>query len=87
MSAMSNQSFSMKGVRKVGTNSSEGLSPSRCPIERQGGPSRHCTTAKEGTSRKWSQEVNSIAMECYYNSNQEVVDGENVHDLERKRNV
>ena len=73
MSVMSNQSISMNGVKEARTNCGEGLSPSRCPTEQQGGPGRHCTTAKEGRRRKWSQEVNRIVMECYYSSNPEVV--------------
>ena len=73
MSVMSNQSISMNGVKEARTDCGEGLSPSRCPTEQQGGPSRHCTTAKEGRRRKWSQEVNRIVMECYYSSNPEVV--------------
>ena len=64
----------MNGVKEAGTNSSEGLSPGRCPTEQQGGPSCHCTIAKGGRRRKWSQEVNRIAMECYYSSNPEVGD-------------
>ena len=73
MSVMSNQSISMNGVKEARTDCGEGLSPSRCPTEQQGGPSRHCTTAKEGRRRKWSQEVNRIVMECYYSNNPEVV--------------
>ena len=38
MSVMSNQSISMNGVKEARTNSGEGLSPSRCPTEQQGGP-------------------------------------------------
>ena len=41
----------------------EGLSPSRCPMETQRGPSRHQTTARR---RKWSQIDNRIVMECFY---------------------
>ena len=70
---MSNQSFSINSVKEAGNNSGKGLSPSRCPTEQQGGPGRHRTTAKGGRSRKLSQEVNRIVMECYYSSNPEVV--------------
>ena len=66
MSAMSNQSISMNGVKEARTNSGEDLSPSRCPTEQQGGPGRNHTTAKGGRRRKWSQEVNRIVIECYY---------------------
>ena len=38
MSVMSNQSFSVNGVKEAGTNSGEGLSPGMCPIKQQGGP-------------------------------------------------
>ena len=55
MSVMSNQSFSVNGVKEAGTNSGEGLSPGMCPIKQQGGPGRHRTTAKGGRIRKWSQ--------------------------------
>ena len=58
MCVMSNQRFSMKDIKEGETNSSEGLSPGRCSTEHQRGPSRHCTTAKEGSRRKWYQEVN-----------------------------
>ena len=63
----------MNGVKEAGTNSGEGLSPGRCSTEQQGGPGRYRITAKGGRRRKWSQEVNRIAMECYYSSNPEVV--------------
>ena len=63
----------MNGVKEAGTNSSEGLSPGRCPTEEQGGTDRHRTNPKGGRRRKWSQEANRIAMECYYSSNQDVV--------------
>ena len=36
----------MNGVKEAGTNSGEGLSPSSCPTEKQGGLGRHRTTAK-----------------------------------------
>ena len=52
MSVMSNQSISMNGVKEARTNSGEGLSPSRCPTEQQGGPGRNHTTAKGGRRRK-----------------------------------
>ena len=58
MCVMSNQKFSMKYIKEGETNSSESLSPGRCSTEHQRGPSRHCTTAKEGSRRKWYQEVN-----------------------------
>ena len=35
--------------------------------------SRPCTTAKEDRIGKWSQEINQIVMECFYNSNPEVM--------------
>ena len=73
MSVMSNQSFTMNGVKEAGTKSGEGLLPSWCPTEQHGRPGRHHTTAKGGRRRKWSQEVNRILMECYYSSNPEVV--------------
>ena len=73
MSLMSNQSFSLTGVKEAGTNSGEDLSPSKCPTKQQGGPGSHGTTAKRGKRRKWSQEVDRIVMECYYSSNPEVV--------------
>ena len=63
----------MNSVKEAGTNSCEGLSPSRCPTEQQGGPGRHCTTAKGRRRRKWSEEINRIVMECYYSSNPKVV--------------
>ena len=88
MSVMSNQSISMNGVKEARTNCGEGLSPSRCPTEQQGGPSRHRTTAKEGRRRKWSQEVNRIVMECYYSSDPEVVGHrKRMHMIWKKRNV
>ena len=73
MSVMSNQSFSMNGVKEAGTNSGEGLSPSKCPTKQQGGSGSHGSAAKRGKRRKWSQEVDRIVMECYYSSNPEVV--------------
>ena len=73
MSAMSNQSISMNGVKEARTNGGEDLSPSRCPTEQQGGPGRNHTTAKGGRRRNWSQEVNRIVIECYYSSSPEVV--------------
>ena len=53
MSVISNQSFSMNGVKEAGTNSGEGLSPGRCPTEQQSGPGCHRTMRKEvgGESR------------------------------------
>ena len=74
MSVMSNQSFSMNGVKEARTNGCKRLSPGRCPTEQQGGPSRHRTTAKGGRRRKWSQEVNRIVKKCYYRSDPEVVE-------------
>ena len=63
----------MNGMKEAGTNSEEGLLPGRCPTEQQGGPSRHGTRRYQGgRRRKWSQKVNRILMECYYNSNPEV---------------
>ena len=70
---MSNQSFSMNGVKEAETNSGEGLPPGSCLTEQQGGTGRHHTTPKRGRRRKRSQEVNRIVMECYYSSNPEVV--------------
>ena len=70
---MSNQSFSMYGVKETGTISGEGISSGSCLTEHQGGPRHHRTTAKGGRRRKWSQEVKRIVMKCYYNSNPEVV--------------
>ena len=88
MSVMSNQSFSMSGVKEAGTNSVEGLSPGRCPTERQGGPGRHRTTAKGGRRRKWSQ-VNRIVMRMLLQQQprSSEIYRENSYDLERKRNV
>ena len=63
MSVMSNQIFSMNGVKEAGTSSDKGLCPSRCPTEQQGGPGCHCTTAKGVRKRKWFQEVTRIVME------------------------
>ena len=89
MSVMSNQSFSMNGVKEARTNGCKSLSPGRCPTEQQGGPSCHGTTAKGGRRKKWSQEVNRIVKKCYYRSDPEVVKyRERMHiDLERKGNV
>ena len=70
---MSNESFSINSVKEAGTNGGENLSPGRCPIEQQGGSGRHRTTAKGCRRRKWSQEANRIVMDCYYNSNPQVV--------------
>ena len=74
MSVMSNQSISINGVKEARTNSGEGLSPDRCSTEQQGGSGHHRTTAKGGRRRKWSQEGNRIAMECYYSSNPNVLE-------------
>ena len=47
--------------------SSEGLSPSRCPMGEQDGPGHHGTTAaRRKMRRKWSQEENKAVMQCYY---------------------
>ena len=73
MSAMSKLSLSMNAVKEAGTNSGEGLLPSRCATEQQSGPGRHRATAKGGRRKKWSQKVNRIVMECYYSSNPEVM--------------
>ena len=73
MSVMPNQSFSMNNVKEAGGNSGEDLSPGRCSIEQQGGPSCHITTAKAVTRRKCYQEINRIIMECYYSSSPEEV--------------
>ena len=65
---MSNKSKPKHGVNEAGV-STEGLSPSRCPIGKQDGPSRHRTTAdRRTTRRKWSQEENRVVMQCYYRS-------------------
>ena len=87
MSVMSNQSISMNSVKEARTNHGEGLSPGRCPTEQQGGPSRHCTTAKEGRRRKWSQEINRIVMECYYSSNPVVGYIERTHMIWKEKGM
>ena len=56
MSVMSNQSFSMSSKKEAGTNSGEGLLSGKCSTEQQGSSSHHCTTAKKGRRREWSQE-------------------------------
>ena len=62
---MSNKSKPNNGVNEAGA-SIVGLSPSRCLIGEQGGPSRHRTTADRRKTRKWSQKENSVVMQCYY---------------------
>ena len=65
---MSNKSKPNNDVNEGGA-SSEGLSPSRCPIDEQDGPGHHRTTAdRRTTRRKWSQEENKVVMQCYYRS-------------------
>ena len=59
----------MSSVKEARTNSSEGVSPNRCPIEQQHGPGCQCTTAKERRRRKRSQVIDQIVMKCYYSSN------------------
>ena len=87
MNAISNQSFSINGVKEAGTNSGEGLSPGSCLSEQQGGPSCHRTTSKGGKRIKWSQEINQSVIECYYNSRSSRIYIENAYDLEIKRNL
>ena len=60
---MSNQFFSMNGVKEARTYSGKSLCPRGFPTERQGGPDCHCTTAKGVRKRKWFQEVTRIVME------------------------
>ena len=65
---ISNKSKPNKGVNEAGA-SSEGLSPGRCLIGEQDGPSCHQTIAVRRTMRrKWSQEQNRVVMKCYYRS-------------------
>ena len=54
---MSNQSFSMNGVKEARNISGEGVTLNRCHTEQQARFGRHRATAKGGRWRKWSQEV------------------------------
>ena len=64
---MSNDSISNNGVNEIGTMC-EGSSPGRCLMTQQHEPSRHQTTARRTTRRKWSQEENRIVIKCYFES-------------------
>ena len=44
------------------------------PLNSRVGSVCHRATAKGARRRKWFQEVNRIAMECYYSSNPRVVE-------------
>ena len=63
----------MNHAKEAENNNGECLSPGLCPTEQQGGPGCHRTTVKGCRRRKWSSEVNQIAVECYYSSNPEAV--------------
>ena len=62
---MSNKSKPNNDVNEAGA-SSEGLSPSRCPIGEKDGLGCHRTTAERRTTRrKSSPEGNRVVMQCY----------------------
>ena len=62
---MSNDSKSNNGVNETGIFC-EGSSPGRCLMAQQHEPSRHQTTARRTTRRRWSQEENRIVITCYF---------------------
>ena len=65
---MSNKSKPNNGVNEADA-SCEGLSPNRCLTGDQNGPGRDRTSAaRRTTRRKWSQEENSVVMQCYNRS-------------------
>ena len=59
MSENSN-SFSNNGVNETGTSQDGG----RCPVGEQRRPGRHPTTARV----TWTEQINRVVMECYYES-------------------
>ena len=57
--------MSDNGVKKIGSNNTEGLSPGSCSARTQANFGRHPITAR---GRKWTKEENIVVMECYYKS-------------------
>ena len=67
MNVMATIDLPNKGVNET-RSQCEGLSPGRCPMEEQRGPSRHPATALRSQKRKWCQYDNRVVMECNYQS-------------------
>ena len=54
-------------VNEARTDNCEGLSPVRCPADKQRGPGRHQNTAR----KRWTKNENKTAISCYLKATKE----------------